>query len=437
VPASSPTSRSLAGLAVTLAVVGAFSWYTLRQIRGLRRLQTEIVERNRRDSLQLLRIQNDLHSLGLAMRDMLQGDSPYPPEAWQSEFGRTRADLEDALRLEAQLAPSSRTPEQQRHLSGSMERFWSAAERMFGLAQAGRAAEARTVIRGELQPAQAAISSTVARLLVQNNEAEERAEREIQSIYDGVARNLYYLVGAVLAAIAATGLYLTQANRRVFDRLAALTAQTRVLARKLITVQEEVLHGISRELHDEFGQILTAVGAMLGRAEKQGLSPDSPFRAELQEVREATQAALENVRNLSQGLHPTILDDYGLEKALEWLCRRFEKQTGIEIRYERHGDAGAVGEEAAIHVFRILQEALNNVARHAGTAAATVRVEFGREQLRLEVEDHGVGLPAERERAGLGLVAMRERAEILGGTLRVTQPDGGGTLVSLEVPVAV
>jgi signal transduction histidine kinase len=426
----------LAGLAVTLAVVSAFSWYTLRQIQGLQRLQTEIVERNRRDSLQLLRIQNDLHSLGLAMRDMLQGDSPYPLEAWQSEFARTRADLEDALRLEAQLAPASRTPEQQQHLSGSVHQFWSGAERMFGLARAGRAADARALVRAELQPAQAALSSLVARLLVQNNEAEERAEREIQSIYDRVARNLYYLVGAVLAAIAATSLYLIQSNRRVFDRLAALTAQTRVLARKLISVQEEVLRGVSRELHDEFGQILTAVGAMLSRAEKQGLAPDSPFRAELQEVREATQAALENVRNLSQSLHPTILDDYGLEKALEWLCRRFEKQTGIEIRYERQGDGGAVAEEAAIHVFRILQEALNNVARHAGTPAATVRVEFWPQRLRLEVEDHGVGLAGEGERGGLGLVAMRERAEILGGTLQVTQPDGGGTLVSLEVPGA-
>jgi signal transduction histidine kinase len=426
----------LAGLAVTLAAVSCFSWYTLRQIHGLRRLQTEIVERNRRDSLQLLRIQNDLHSLGLAMRDMLQGDSPYPLEAWQSEFGRTRADLEDALRLEAQLAPSSRTPEQQQHLSGSIQRFWSGAERMFGLARSGRVPDARALVRNELQPAQAAVSALVARLLVQNHEAEERAEREIHSIYDRVGRNLYYLVGAVLAAIAVTSLYVIQSNRRVFDRLAALTAQTRVLARKLITVQEEVLRGVSRELHDEFGQILTAVGAMLSRAEKQGLAPDSPFRAELQEVREATQAALENVRNLSQSLHPTILDDYGLEKALEWLCRRLEKQTGIEIRYERRGDGGGVAEEAAIHVFRILQEALNNVVRHAGTPAATVRVEFGPRRLRLEVEDHGVGLAGEGERAGLGLVAMRERAEILGGTLRITRPDGGGTLVSLEVPVA-
>ena len=147
---SSPTNRLLAGLALTLAVVAGFSWFALRQIQGLRRLQTDIVERNRRDSLQLLRIQSDLHSLGLAMRDMVEGDQRYPLAAWKVEFSRTRADLEDALRLEATLAPASRTPEQQRHLSGSLERFWAACDRVFMLAQSGREQEARALIRGAL-----------------------------------------------------------------------------------------------------------------------------------------------------------------------------------------------------------------------------------------------------------------------------------------------
>src|SRR5438093_1984108 len=110
---SSPTSRLMAGLAVTLAVVGLFSWYALEQIAGLKDLQTQLVDRNRRDSLQLLRIQNNLHSLGLAMRDMVNGDEPYPLEAWKGQFKRIRADLEDALRLEKELAPVERTPERQ------------------------------------------------------------------------------------------------------------------------------------------------------------------------------------------------------------------------------------------------------------------------------------------------------------------------------------
>ncbi len=435
--AGSPTSRLLAGLAITLAAVAGFSWYALRQIQGLRRLQTDIVDRNRRDSLQLLRIQNDLNSLGLAMRDMAGGEGGYSPSAWRAQFQRTRTDLDDALRVEAQLAPASRTPDQQQLLARSLERFWEASDEMFALAERGQVKQARARVYSALEPQRAAVTAAVARLLVTNNEAEEQAVREIQAIYDRVARNVYWFVAAVLAAIAATSLYLIHSNRRVFDQLASLTAETRVLARRLISVQEEVLRGVSRELHDEFGQILTAIGTMLSRAEKQGLPPDSPFRAELQEVRQVAQAALDDMRSLSQALHPTILDDYGLEKALEWYCRRFEKQTGIAVRYERQGEGAAVPDDAAIHVFRILQEALNNVARHAGAPSAEVRIEFARDRLRLEVADHGVGFPGggDREGRGLGLVAMRERAAILGGKLELVRPAEGGTRVLLEAPV--
>src|SRR5690242_19515553 len=105
-PLKSPTGRLLVGLAFTLAAVAVFSWYALRQIDGLKELQTSTVDRNRRDSLQLLRIQNDLNSIALAMRDMLDNDEPYPLEAWKGQFDRIRMDLADALRTEAQLAPA-------------------------------------------------------------------------------------------------------------------------------------------------------------------------------------------------------------------------------------------------------------------------------------------------------------------------------------------
>src|SRR5512139_555660 len=122
---TSPTNRLLIGLAVTLAAVAVFSLYALRQLAGLKDLQTGIVDRNRKDSLQLLRIQNDLHSLGLAMRDMLDNDEPYPPAAFRAPFARIRADLEDALRLEAQFAPTASTSGRQQFVAGSLVQFWT------------------------------------------------------------------------------------------------------------------------------------------------------------------------------------------------------------------------------------------------------------------------------------------------------------------------
>jgi signal transduction histidine kinase len=430
---SSPTRPLLVGLAITLLAVAVFSWYALSRIEVVRGLQTHTIDRNRQDSLQLLRIQNNFHSLALAMRDMVEGSEPYPLDSWKIQFDRIRFDLEDALNIEARIFPASRRPDQQKQFAVSLLQFWNSANQMFALARAGREDEARALIRTSLESQQASLTTTVARLLVLNNETEEQAALAVQQIFSRVERRIYWFVLAVLITISVTSLYLIRANRVIFDRLAALSDQRRVLARKLIGVQEEILHSISRELHDEFGQILTAVGAMLGRAGKH-LPPDSTFRIELSEVREIAQSTLERLRSLSQALHPSILDDYGLEKALDWYVSQFGKQTGIVIRYEKHGSEAVVGSQEAIHVYRILQETLNNVVRHSKSSDAWVRLIVTQDHLRLEVEDHGVGMPVAGG-GGLGLIAMRERADILQGKLEWKRPPQGGTLVILEIPL--
>src|SRR5262249_53811372 len=137
-----PTPRLLLGLVVTLAAVTAYSLYITAQIRGLRELQRDLVDRNRRDSLQLLRIQNDLNQLGLTLRDMLDNDEPYPLTAWSTQFERIRADLDNALRQEEKVAVTRRTPEQRRYLGTSVSQFWDAVDRTFALAREGQEAEA-------------------------------------------------------------------------------------------------------------------------------------------------------------------------------------------------------------------------------------------------------------------------------------------------------
>ena len=134
----SPTTGLLVGLLITLVAVVIDSWYMTRQISGLRTLQTDLADRNRRDSLQLLRIQNNLNALGLGMRDMLDNDEPYPLTAWVSQFERIRGDLADALEREAQVAVGDRTPEQRQYLTQSVSQFWDAVDRMFALARDGR-----------------------------------------------------------------------------------------------------------------------------------------------------------------------------------------------------------------------------------------------------------------------------------------------------------
>jgi signal transduction histidine kinase len=421
------------GLIITLAAVVACSGYITWQISGLRELQNNLVDRNRKDSLQLLRIQNDLNTLALAMRDMLDNNEPYPLTAWTAQFQRIRADLDDALRKEEQVAVADRTPEQRQYLRNSMAQFWEALDRTLALAANGKQDEARSQIQLSLQARQAALSTAVARLLVQNNESEEQAALRIAQIYGRVQRQVYLFIALTLVAILLTGLYSMRSNRLLFAQLAALSAQRSELAQQLISTQESTLRHISRELHDEFGQILTAVGAMLSRAGNQ-VPEGSLLRADLREVAEIAQGTLDKVRSLSQALHPVMLDESGLESTLDWYLPVVERQAGIHLSYEKSGTVFPVDGDAAIHVYRVLQEALNNVTRHSGAREAWVRLQFLPKTLELQVEDHGSGFTTPTRRQGIGLVAMRERAELLGGALEFAKPVEGGTLIRLTVP---
>jgi signal transduction histidine kinase len=157
--------------------------------------------------------------------------------------------------------------------------------------------------------------------------------------------------------------------------------------------------------------------------------------ADLREVSEMAQTTLDRVRGLSQSLHPSILDELGLDSTIDWYVSTAGRQLGLVVTCERTGIVRPIDATVGIHVYRVLQEALSNVARHAETDRVWVRVRYLTDALELEVEDRGRGLDTRATRRGLGLVAMRERAELVGGTLTFTRPDAGGTLARLRVPI--
>ncbi len=428
-----PTIRLLAGLAVTLSAVVVYSGYTFVQLRGLEELQTTAIDRNRADSLLLLRIQNNLNSIALTLRDMLEGSEPYPLTAWQGQFRRIRTDLADAMEQEAKYSPLDRGADQRKQFSSGVSQFWDSLDRVFALAASGAESDALDLIRLSLEARQQALSGAVARLLVANNEVEQEASVRVTGIYARVRRNVYWFLTAMLVLIALTSLYLVQYNRRLFGRVAALSERRSELAQQLISMQESTFRSISRELHDEFGQILTAVGAMLQRTARHVPPEEERARSELREVQEIVQATLEKVRTLSHALHPVALDEAGFESALDAYLPRFEKQTGIATRCEKHGVSREVDRSLAIHLYRVMQEALNNVARHSKSTAAAVRLRFLPESLVLEVEDNGIGF-GNRERQGMGMVSMRERAEMINGSIEYLDREGGGALVRLTAP---
>jgi two-component system sensor histidine kinase DegS len=428
-----PTFRLLAGLAVTLSAVAVYSAYTVWQLRTLENLQAATIDRNRIDSLLLLRIQNNLNSVALTLRDMLDHTEPYPLAAWRAPMARVRTDLADALDREAKFSPITGPAESRAYLSTTVTQFWDALDRVFALAESGETEKAADTIRLSLQARQQALTTAVARLLVQNNESEEHAAENTRAIYRRVERNVYIFLAAVLIVVVLTSIYLLDYNRRMFERVEALSLRRSELAQQLISMQENAFRSIARELHDDFGQILTAMGAMLARAERRTPAEAGADKASLREIHEVAQATLEKVRSLSHALHPVVLDDAGFEDAVAAYLPAFQKQTGIAVQYEKSGACRELDRGVAIHIYRVLQEALNNVARHSKSTSARVRLNYLPETVVLEVEDRGIGF-GKREGKGMGLISMRERAGLVNGRVELLDAEGGGALMRMIVP---
>jgi signal transduction histidine kinase len=433
-----PSIRLISGLLVTLALILAFCLYTVREVGALRDEQTHISERNRLDSLQLLRIQNNLSTIATAMRDMADRTEPYPMASWRQTFDRVKADLDQAIRAEQALAPAERPAAQQERLLTATRRFWSLVDRAFGQAEAGAEDAAAATLRTVATAQHQELVSMVSQFLVLNNRVQEEAAQTNRAIYGRVQREILILMGALLLLVGITGVYGITANRRAFDDVRRLSAELRSLSWKMMRMQEDLQESFSRELHDEFGQLLTATGMLLGRV-KRRLPADSPLLVDLEEVRGIVQQTLERIRTESRMLHPVILDDFGLENALKWYVEQFGRQHGVAAHYVKEGPIGVVSPEAAIHIYRIVQEALTNVSRHSGSGEAWVRLRQAEDRIELEIEDRGRGLPPEAERRegwqGIGLVSMRERAELMGGEFALMPATAGGTIVRVAVPL--
>jgi two-component system sensor histidine kinase UhpB len=196
------------------------------------------------------------------------------------------------------------------------------------------------------------------------------------------------------------------------------------------------------ELHDGIGQTLTALKNQLVLLRTPGRAGARPTEDVLDELIETTSQALDEMRNLARFLRPAVLDDLGLEPALRWLARNAAQRFSLDVELDVAGLSERLDPEVETLAFRVVQEALTNVARHSGSQRA--RVEAARESLgfRARVSDEGRGfdpsasLAGEAGEAGVGLRGMKDRVELFGGTLRVDSEPGRGTTIEIRVPLA-
>jgi PAS domain S-box-containing protein len=219
-------------------------------------------------------------------------------------------------------------------------------------------------------------------------------------------------------------------RRQLDDRLRALTDRVEA-------IREDERTQIAREVHDELGQALTALKmdiAWVSRRLTQQHT-NGQLAEKLTEMTKSSDAIIATVRRISAELRPYILDDLGLAAAIEWQLEEFAKRTGVDVQLHSSLGDPILERDLTTAVFRIFQEALTNVARHAGAAAVHVRLDLERGRVKLEVEDDGVGITEAARRSSLGLIGMHERARRLGGECEVRRLDPKGTLVRVTVPL--
>lgn len=212
-------------------------------------------------------------------------------------------------------------------------------------------------------------------------------------------------------------------------------AELRALAGHLQDVREEERTRLSREVHDVIGQQLTAIRLGAGWFGRHA-TDDPEVQERLTDLRQTIDETIRQVRRIATDLRPGVLDDFGLASAVEWQAGRFEDRTGIECLVDVHGAAEPPTDNATA-VFRVLQEALTNVVRHAEASRVSITLVLAPGRVRLVVTDDGRGFDSSRRRRqSLGLLGMRERAATHGGTLEVTGTPGVGTVVECTMPYA-
>jgi signal transduction histidine kinase len=211
---------------------------------------------------------------------------------------------------------------------------------------------------------------------------------------------------------------------------------------QILHVQEEERKRISRELHDEIGQALAAINTHLAlvqrdRAGKQ----DTVFRTEIADVEKLLVGAIERMHSFAGALRSAALDDLGLLPALRAYLKDFAERTGLLVRFERAPEDTPLNAEQKTALFRIAQESLANVAKHAQATEVVVTLGFTKDKIQLQIKDNGKGFALRQQRAAaeknrLGLLGMQERARLVNGRCLVRSVSGGGTTVTVEIPLA-
>lgn len=431
-------AAALAGLLV-LIVVSVLT--SSRKAQEIYRQIDELNTHHRDVEAKLRRLRSDIHLSGIYVRDyLLDNERERAPEYREqlTAFREQNVRTVDDLRRSAAALDRTRID----HLATSLDEYWQSLDPLFDWTVSEKILLSSRFLRREVLPRRETALTLAQEIeeLNNGNLATQRAEvtKRQAALGNDLYRLLWWTVflGALVAVTTLVQLrVLERRSNEQRMRVERAEVQMRHLSQQLVAAQEEERKHLSRELHDEVGQMLSALRMELGRLERVRTAGDGLFAEAMLECKRLADTMLRTVRNLAQGLRPSMLDDLGLQPALEWHARDFRRRYGLRLNLRVHGEINALPEQVRTCVYRIVQEALTNCARHANASEVDVTVSREPDRLRLTVSDDGVGFDVNTPRDGLGLVGMQERVRDLNGVLTMQSYRGVGTRLSMSLPL--
>jgi signal transduction histidine kinase len=438
----------LLGFGLTFGVWLFAGYYFTQRFRDVESRAGSINERYMRAQEQLSAVRAQVLLGSVYVRDALLDPDRSTIAAYRAQLERTYLAVDRAL---AQYVPVMDSPaERERvvHLRSAIDEFRETMLEVIGDDNVRSPAEARVLLRTLIVPKREVVIHVSEDVQALNRGAFVQQQRAVADVYGATQRRLWGSLGIAVAASFGIALFairyagrLERRLRRQQQKEAQTNEELQRLSAKLITAQEEERRSIARELHDEVGQVLTAIKVELAVAQRvleaNGTAPQA-----LADARSITEGALTTVRDLSHLLHPALLDDLGLPAAIEWYLRGFGARHDIrtELLHDRMDERFAPDIEAS--VYRIVQEALTNVAKHARAASCRVYLQRLPHTILVTIEDNGAGFDAagssdQGHRPGIGLIGIRERVAQLRGTVRLESAPGRGTRLTVELPARV
>lgn len=383
----------------------------------------------------LLRLRSDLYLAGILKRDFLLDRSENQSSSYGEQFAKIQSSAEESLRTIEKSLGHER-PESVARLRSEVTSYIRPLRQALDWEPVYAPALRSYLLRLQLRQRTSALQ-IAAEIEKLNRDALTRQQQEIAQAEREFRRTLLVIfIASVLIGIAVAA-FTVFYTRRLEKHSDEVQSELRRLSQHIVQVQEHERKSISRELHDEVGQMLTGLRMELANLDGPAIQQNASDYQRLQEAKRLTERTLQCVRDLSMLLRPSMLDDLGLSPAVNWQAKEFSRRSGIAVDVTIEGEVDSVPDEVRTCLYRVVQEALTNVARHAGAKRIRLLVKREGEHVSVAIEDDGAGFNVGTSRPnGLGLIGLKERVAELSGTVQIASAPGKGTRVSVQIPVA-